>query len=141
MTPTGYSAERRKLIRALKKTIAPYLRNSGYAHREANGVTRPLKLWVPRDGSGEPTGKTYRLPRGFVVTSFEGFTEEGVITDSYGGGLVTTFWDGMPIEDLFRLQNWMNKMLPPPPRGEHKPNPAGTRTPVRGAESSGHAAH
>ena len=42
----------------------------------------------------------------------EGFTEEGVIADTYAGGLATVYWKGVPIEDLYRINCWLERMQP-----------------------------
>jgi hypothetical protein len=112
MTPKEFRAERNKLERAVKAQLAPYLYPSGYRLGPI-GQSRPLLLWVPRDKKGELLRKKFKLQGALLLhEGFEGFTEEGVIDDSYGHGLSTVFWKGIPIEDLFRLNNWLTRMLP-----------------------------
>lgn len=103
MTPSDYRKERASLIRSIKAKIAKHLWVSGYSGG--------LKLWAPRNAKGELTNKVYKL-NGFVVNEMEGFTEHGVITDGYGGGLAVCDYECMPLEDLFKLNNWMTRMLP-----------------------------
>lgn len=113
MTPAEYSKERNTLQRKLQKLLRPHLKPSGYVR---NPVTREmLKLWVPRDKKGEITNKSYKLRGGFVVQEIEGFTQDGVIVDGVVcpcGGIRTTAWSDMPLEDLYRLANWVDQWLP-----------------------------
>lgn len=110
MTPIQFSKERQTLQRKVQQMLRPHLKPSGYVR---NSATRePLKLWVPRDKKGEATNKAYKLRGGFIVQEIEGFTQDGVIVDSFAGGLKTTAWSCMPIEDLYRLANWIEKWLP-----------------------------
>lgn len=111
MTPKEFSVERNRLVRAIKAQIAPFLYPSGY-RIGVIGKSRPLLLWVPKDKKGNPLRRSFKLQNALVIEDFEGFTEEGVIGDSYGHGLSVTYWNGIPIEDLFRLSNWMTRMLP-----------------------------
>lgn len=115
MTPAQFRKERQAFITRIKKLIKPFLWESGYVHREnrgANGPRRKLKLWVPRDKKGNITNKEYVLPNAFIIEQMLGFSEEGVIVDQYAGGLTTLYFDSLPIEDMFRLENWMIRMLP-----------------------------
>lgn len=112
MTPTDYRKERGALERQIEALIAPYLYESGYRRRAFAQDRQMLRLWVPRNLAGKLTNKTYTLLGGFVVTTFEGFTEDGVITDAEGGGLATVSWASLPLEDLFRLAAWLERMLP-----------------------------
>jgi hypothetical protein len=113
MTPVEFSQQRKALQRKVEKLIRPHLKPSGYVR---NPETRePLKLWVPRDKEGKLTCKSYKLRGGFVVQEIEGFSQDGVIVDGVVcpcGGLATTIWSAMPIEDLYRLANWMEQWLP-----------------------------
>lgn len=112
MTPIEFSKERNALVAVLKKAIKPFLYESGYIKGFGGDNKRPLKLWVPRDAKGKVTNKAYTLLNGFVIAEFEGFTEDGVIIDAFGHGLVTKDWPAIPIEDLYRLSNWVERMLP-----------------------------
>jgi hypothetical protein len=113
MTPTEFTKERKSLQGKVVKMLRPHLKPSGYVR---NPTTRePLKLFVFRDGKGELTKKAYKLRGGFVIQEMEGFTQDGVITDGVlypCGGLSTTAWSCMPIEDLYRLANWLEQWLP-----------------------------
>lgn len=110
MTPAEFVKERTSLQRKVEKMLRPHLKPSGYVR---DSTTRePLKLWVPRDKKGEPTGKAYKLKGAFIVKELEGFTQDGVITDGFAGGLATVAWSCMPIEDLYRLANWLEQWLP-----------------------------
>jgi hypothetical protein len=126
MTPVEFVKERKALQRKVEKMLRPHLKPSGYVR---NPVTHEmLKLWVPRDKKGEATYKSYKLRGGFVVQEMEGFTQDGVIVDGVVcpcGGISTTAWSCMPIEDLYRLANWMEQWLP---KLTHTaPAPAGAR--------------
>lgn len=100
-----YRKERRALISAIKKLVKPHLWPSGYVV----GNKEPLKLWVPKDAVGNFTHKRFKLRSAFVAKEFEGFADDGVITDSYGGGIVTLFYEDIPLEDLFYLRNWAER--------------------------------
>lgn len=112
MTPANFTKQRKALVKAIIAQIKPFLWKSRYVRHTGRGESRPLLIWVPRDANGKPLDKTYKLKGGFVLQEFEGFSEDGVITDSYGGGLATVYWGGLPIEDLYRLNQWMLRMLP-----------------------------
>lgn len=103
MTPQDYRKERNTLVRAIKARIRPHLWPSGYSGG--------LKLWLPRNAKGEFTKKSYKLA-GYVATEFEGFAEDGVITDGFAGGLAVLGFDDMPLEDLYALDRWMTRRLP-----------------------------
>jgi hypothetical protein len=111
--------ERRRLIRDIQRTVAPYLWDSGYRTckdprkpRFEPGNRRPLKLWSPLK-DGKPTGKTWKLRGTYVLTEFQGFTEHGLITDCESGMIVTTGYDDLPLEDLLKLMDWVRfKFLP-----------------------------
>lgn len=112
MTPAQFNKERKALVSAVLAQVKPFFYESGYVKYAATDRREALRVWVPRGADGKPTMKSYTLKGGFVVITFEGFTEEGVITDAFGHGLVTTYWDGIPIEDLYRLNQWMQRMMP-----------------------------
>lgn len=107
MSNREITAARRRIVAAIKKVVTPMFRESGYRVREPAG-SRPLKLWTPLDAKGAATLKEFPL-RGFVLTSFLGFSEGGVITDCAGGGLVTESYGSFPLEDLELLHKWVLK--------------------------------
>lgn len=90
---------RQVLLRKLRAVLAQILRPCGYLTGPLHD-TRPLLAYAFRDRKGKLTTKRVR---GFVVQSFMGFTEEGIIDDAYGGGLSTICWSGIPTEDLEKL--------------------------------------
>lgn len=112
MNPSDFVKERNALRQAVIKQIKPFFWESGYVKHPCSDKRAPVMLWVPRDSKGNPTDKEYTLKGAFVLERIMGFTDEGVITDMEGHGLVTTYWDGLPIEDLYRLNQWMQRMLP-----------------------------
>lgn len=112
MTPAEFTRERKNLVKAILAQVQQYFWTSGYVSRPATDQRKNVKLWAPRNAKGELTMKSYSLKGGMVVGTFEGFTEEGVITGGYGHYLETTYWAGIPIEDLYRLNQWMQRMMP-----------------------------
>ncbi|MHD0644440.1 hypothetical protein ACYPKM_02235 [Pseudomonas aeruginosa] len=103
---------RRQVMTALRKKFTPHMWNSGYRTGGRNileGERRPLKLWSPRDKQGNFIDIEMK---GLVLTDFGGFSEEGVIVDSSGGGLVTQPLSAFPLEDLLMLSKWADKNLP-----------------------------
>lgn len=108
------AAARRALIRDIRKAIDPHLWESGFRtpitpSKGIFGGTRPVRLWVPRDANGRATDKSWNLG-GHVLEHVEGITENGPITDSHMC-IVTTYWAGIPIEDLIKLKAWVDKVL------------------------------
>jgi len=112
MTPAQFAKERKALVAAILAQVKGFFWESGYVKHPATDRREALKVWVPRDENGKLTDKSYTLRGGMVLDTFEGFTEEGVITDGFAGGLVTTYWNALPIEDLYRLNQWMQRMMP-----------------------------
>lgn len=110
------SRRRQAIVREIRRMIDPHLRDSGYrkALDPAKGIlggSRPLRLWVPCDARGNVIDRKWAIG-GFVLDTIEGVTEDGVMTDGFAGGLVTTYWAGIPIEDLIKLQAWLSRRLP-----------------------------
>jgi hypothetical protein len=142
MTPAEFTRERKALLKAILAQIKPFFWVSGYVRNPATDRRENVPLWVPRNAKGELTLKSYSLKGGMVIDTFEGFTDEGVITDGTGGGMVTTYWHGIPIEDLYRLNQWAGAhaaqadRLRPPGKGNaegckaHRLEGAGARAPV-----------
>ena len=112
MTPAEFVKERKALVKSILAQVKPFFWASGYVKHPATDRREYVQLWVPRDVKGKYTEKSYSLKGGMVLDTFEGFTDEGVITDGFAGGLVTTYWEGIPIEDLYRLNQWMLRMMP-----------------------------
>ncbi len=109
-----YRQERKQLVASLKQCIRPLLHATGYVTRPTLAQADPqrfLQAWVPTDIRGKRTEKAYRL-NGFVLTQFDGFTANGVITDATAGGLATVEFDSLPLEDLFKLVSWAKRFLP-----------------------------
>lgn len=107
---------RRKLLREIKAIIAPHLWESGYRtpidrSKGIFGGTRAVKLWVHKDEQGNMTEKVFKI-RGMLIDEIDGFTEDGVITDS-SYMLTTTYWRGVPLEDLFKIKALAQKLFPP----------------------------
>jgi hypothetical protein len=100
--------EKKRVIARITESVAPHMWNSRY-RKGPIGQSRSLKLWVPMDDKQQPTGKTFTLRGGFVIKTFEGFSEEGLIVDSYGGGLVTSGYLKLPLEDLYKLEKFVEK--------------------------------
>lgn len=112
MTPAQFAKERKALVAAILAQVKGFFWTSGYVSHPATDRRKNVELWVPRNDKGEPTMKSYSLRGGMVVGTFEGFTDEGVITGGYGHFMETTYWAGIPIEDLYRLHQWMQRMMP-----------------------------
>lgn len=104
-------AARRKVIRELRKLFAPQMWESGYRIGPI-GNSRPMKLWAPKGADGKPTVVRFK---GQALTEFWGLSEEGVITDAYGGGCVTQPLASFSLEDLLMLHKWAVNHLPAQP--------------------------
>jgi hypothetical protein len=110
------SRRRQGIVREIRRMLEPHLWESGYrkALDPSKGIlggSRPLRLWMPRDAAGKVIDRDWALG-GFVLTAIQGVTEDGVMTDGFSGGLVTTYWMGIPIEDLLKLRSWLARKLP-----------------------------
>jgi len=101
-------AARRKVIAEVRKLFAPLMWESGYRIGPI-GNSRPMKLWAPTGADGKPTVVRFN---GHALTEFWGLSEEGVITDAYGGGCVTQALASFPLEDLLMLHKWAVRHLP-----------------------------
>ena len=109
--------ERRKLITAIHNIFVPHMWDSGYMiggrHKTGDSEnSRPMKLWAPRDGNGRLITVTIQ---GYLLSSFCGYSENGLITDAYGGGCLTEPLSGYPIEDMLILKAWSEKQFFPMP--------------------------
>jgi hypothetical protein len=98
------SAEKRAIIKRIIKRITPHLWESGYVTGPV-GDSRPLKLWVEHRNL---VRKTFRI-NGVMISAIEGIAEDSVIIDGEGGGIVTTPFVDLPIEDLIRVEQWTIK--------------------------------
>lgn len=99
---------RLRLTTAIMKIVRPAMWESGYVH--GLGDSTPLKLvCFPNNRAYKPRLKnTFSLANEY--TGIYGFTEkDAVITDAYGGGLVTNSLHDMEIEDLITLFSWVDK--------------------------------
>lgn len=101
-------AARRKVLAELRKLFAPHMWESGF-RIGPSGSSRPMKLWAPRDARGKPTVVEFN---GRALTEFWGFSEQGIITDAYGGGCVTEALTSFSLEDLLLLRKWAIKNVP-----------------------------
>lgn len=102
-------AARRKVIAELRKQFAPHMWESGFRVGPI-GNSRPMKLWAPKGADGKPTVVRFR---GQALTEFWGLSEQGVITDAYGGGCVTQDLTCFSLEDLLMLHKWAVKNFSP----------------------------
>lgn len=103
MFSAQYRKDRQLLIRALRSLLKAHLWESGYVNRRR----APLRLWVPKDAKGNLIqGRQFKLRDAFLLHSFDGFTEEGVIVDSFSGGMNSMTYEALPIEDLAKLHTW-----------------------------------
>lgn len=112
MTPAQFNKERKALVKAILAQLKSFFWESGFVKNPATERRAPVMLWVPRNAKGEPTMKSYSIRGALVISEISGFTEDGVITGGYGHMMVTTYWAGIPIEDLYRLNQWMLRMMP-----------------------------
>lgn len=92
--------EKKRLVSRLKRMIKPLL-------WQPNGY-QDLKVFV---FSKVKLQYTYKLRNAIMLKEFEGFFNDGIIEDSYGGGLVTSDFQYYPIEDLIRLENFLIRKL------------------------------
>jgi hypothetical protein len=102
---------KRKLIREIQRLIRPLLYDSGYRkaldpRKGILGPTRAWKVWTPNAKQD-----FFKLRGGYKLTEFVAFYEDGLITDAYGGGAVFETYNDFPVEDLFRLRNWVLRKL------------------------------
>ncbi len=107
---------RRAILREIRTMIEPHLWESGYRKaldpsKGFLGGSRSLRLWIPRDRKGEIVHRDWALG-GYVLETIQGVTEDGAIVDGAGGGLVSERWEGIPVEDLVKLQSWLRRKLP-----------------------------
>lgn len=110
------SRRRQGIVREIRRMIEPHLRDSGYrtAVDPSKGIlggSRPLRVWLPTDAAGRTVDRDWVIG-GFLVETMSGVTEHGAITDGHSGGLVTTYWTGIPIEDLLKIRSWLARKLP-----------------------------
>lgn len=108
---SDFMRQKRALIAEIKKMVRPLLRDSGYnkaldPKKGILGPGRPWRIWCPNQGD-----KVFKLTRAFVLTEFIGISEDGPITDAYGHGASWTAYEGLPVEDLFRLRNWLQRRI------------------------------
>lgn len=99
-------ASRKKLVQELLSTIEPYFYNSGYnkyldPKKGLFGPKRPLQVYRPKD----PVEFD-----GFVLQRMIAISEDGLITDAYGGGCIVESFECFPIEDLKMLLEWVKSV-------------------------------
>lgn len=107
--------QRRFLTQRIRKMLEPHMWESGYrtAVNRSKGIlggSRALRIWIPKDAEGNAMNRTWRIG-GYVVDEIEGVTEEGPIVDSHCA-ILTCDWGAIPIEDLIKIERWLEKMLP-----------------------------
>lgn len=96
MTQTTIRSQRKKLTRAIMKLVAPRLHGSGYVGVQLTVFKRERKIRYPLSSC---------LEEGIM-----GFTQDGIITDAYGGGLMTVGYDQVCLEDLIKINNMVKKV-------------------------------
>ena len=99
---------------SIRRKASPHLYESGYRtpldrKKGLLAGSRPLRIWAPTGANGRPT--TIEI-NGFAVESLHAVTEDGLMTDAYGGGCVTTGFGGLPVEDLIAIDKALDKYLP-----------------------------
>ena len=98
--------EKRAIERRIKARTIPHMWESGFLTGPI-GEGRPLKVWVKRLGQGG--FRTWNL-HGIDIERFMGLCDEGVILDDERcAGMVTTGFRAMCLEDLIKLESWVNK--------------------------------
>lgn len=102
--------ERNRATKMILEVLDMAMWDSAYRKGRIGDPDRsPLRVWFPRDKkTGKLTGQFITIG-GFVARNIEGFTEEGIVTDSHGGGMVTESWADLPVEDLLKIEKWVYK--------------------------------
>lgn len=100
------AAIRRVALSDIRRILKSRMWESGFVYKPLSPQSRPLKIWVPLTSKGTRRTKMFFFRPSKTVSEFEGFTEAGVILDSYGPGLTTLAWADVPVEDLLQLQRW-----------------------------------
>jgi len=104
---TAVFALKRKLCSKLRRMVKPLLWGCGFVdHKEPDGKLRIFSF----ETAGMP--QEYYVIRNAVNNhlrgeGISGFTRRGVITDGYGGALVTWDFETIPLEDLIRIENFL----------------------------------
>jgi len=99
---------KKQIISSIKRKIRPLLWNCGY------GSTVKSKWQQERIFHFKTAGchqEVYKIICGIVVTEFQGFTQDGLIMDCEGGGMVALTFQKIPIEDLIRIENLLKKKI------------------------------
>lgn len=108
---------KRQVINRIKQLVAPRLHDSGYVKQPFSGFgcVRLCTFGTRKDDRYIfPQPITLNV-RGLVSfdeadESIEGFTEDGIITDAYGGGLLTRSYDTIALEDLIKIEEATRKL-------------------------------
>lgn len=108
---------RRRLLRRLKAEVEPLLYDSGYVRpldrsKGLFGPTRPYRLYAFQDANENVDPIVLR--GGMAIQECYAITEDGVITDAYGHGAVTTYWRSVPVEDIEKLLKVVLKLKATP---------------------------
>lgn len=96
MTRNNIRAARTTLVRAIMKVVAPHLHDSGYVDTRLTVFKRERKIRYPL---------SHCLEEGIM-----GFTQDGIITDAYGGGLMTVGYEQVCLEDLIKIKAMVSKI-------------------------------
>lgn len=91
--------KRRQIIKALQDLFSPRMYESSFRIGKI-GESRPLQLYAVRDASGELTEWDIR---GYVLDSFCGWAENGIMVDKFAGGCVIEDLGSIPTADLKKL--------------------------------------
>ncbi len=94
---------RKSMTSDLKMRTEHHLHGSGYTDDTRSDNT--LQLVILKRSQKFPSAFNEALREGI-----DGFVDYGVITDAYGGGLMTIGYDELPIEDLFRIHKFSEKL-------------------------------
>ena len=98
---------KKRIVRQIMSLVKPHQHNTGYIYKYE--PREYVRIWMPRKDR-----KCVSIPRNLVATSILGITQEGIAESAYGGGLLTVYWKGIPIEDLYRIERFVSKKLRTP---------------------------
>jgi hypothetical protein len=95
---------KKRIVRRIMSLVKPHQHNTGYIFRHE--PREYVRIWMPRKDR-----RCVSIPRNLVATSILGITQEGIAESAYGGGLLTVYWSGIPIEDLNRIERFVSQRL------------------------------
>lgn len=97
---------KRQCIRAILRILKPKFWPSGY---NTGKPSRPLLLVTVK----KPLkSRSYHFNTDGDRGEMLGFTEEGVMTDAEGGGMLTAYYEAMCLEDLIKLRTLVKRLKP-----------------------------